>query len=302
MYLCDNRNIVSKGIVMNKKDCCVIFCILITSLALPVLLNWLLSIDGFIPSIFSKRDWFGFWTTYSTGVFALIIGYLAISFGNKNSEKAIMQQTQVFLRQESEKIKSEIANEIKSHNRLNNIFKHSSTFVAMDYDDIPGMTAKVMENRSLLRERLTSWGFVKQLYLSSPNLKNLVSEYDSCWSETAELLDKYLVLQMELLKKNQEIEEAAKRKGISDELLRLLTQKRRASNNQDCNEIEEEINRVSTSIDELQAKHDMYRKDLSELIQQVIPLQDAIVQSQDTLFSASLRFLTQLNEFTFLRK
>lgn len=62
------------------------------------------------------------------------------------------------------------------------------------------------------------------------------------------------------------------------------------------------IKGINSCIDELQAKQNMYRKELSELELQVIPLQDAIVQSQDTLFSASVRFLAQLNEFALLRK
>lgn len=118
---------------MNKKDYLVIVGILLGTLSIAFLINWLLSIDGFIPSSFSKNEWFGFWTTYSTGVFALIVGYLAISFGNKNSERALQQQNRLLVRQYSDKIKEEIAGEIKAHNRLFNVFDHSVTFVAMDH-------------------------------------------------------------------------------------------------------------------------------------------------------------------------
>ncbi|MCQ2220458.1 MAG: hypothetical protein MJZ12_03640, partial [Prevotella sp.] len=98
---------------MEKKDYKVIALILVGTMIIALLINFLLSIDGFIASDFSRHEWFSFWTTYTTGVFALIVGYLAISYGNRNSERALQQQNILLLRQESDKIKEEILEEIK---------------------------------------------------------------------------------------------------------------------------------------------------------------------------------------------
>ena len=85
------------------------------TMIIALLINFLLSIDGFIASDFSRHEWFSFWTTYTTGVFALIVGYLAISYGNRNSERALQQQNILLLRQESDKIKAEYTHRITMH-------------------------------------------------------------------------------------------------------------------------------------------------------------------------------------------
>lgn len=167
-----------KNCIMEKKDYIVVTLILVSTMIIALLINLLLSIDGFIAFDFSRHEWFGFWTTYTTGVFALIVGYLAISFGNRNSECSLQQQNILLLRQGSDKIKEEILDEIKEHNLLFNIFDHSVSLVSMNHDDIPGMNARVMKDRAHVKARCINWNFLKMLYLSSPNIKEYVDEYD----------------------------------------------------------------------------------------------------------------------------
>lgn len=86
------------------------------------MINKLLSIEnGFISSVFSKNEWFVFWTTYITGVFAVLVGFGAILASNKNSELAILQQTKLMQKQEVDRIVSEIINEVKSQISLFNV-------------------------------------------------------------------------------------------------------------------------------------------------------------------------------------
>lgn len=117
---------------MNKKDWFVTISIFCGAAIIAYLLNVIFSADGFIPSSFSKSEWFSFWTTYLTGIFALIIGYLAISFANKNSEKALNQQTFLLLKQENDQIKTEIREVIKAQYEIFNVLKHCSTFVTLN--------------------------------------------------------------------------------------------------------------------------------------------------------------------------
>lgn len=285
---------------MNKKDYLVIVGILLGTLSIAFLINWLLSIDGFIPSAFSKNEWFGFWTTYSTGVFALIVGYLAISFGNKNSERALQQQNLLLIRQYSDKIKEEIAGEIKAHNRLFNVFDHSVTFVAMDHNNIPGMNERVIKDRAALKERCIDWSFMKQMYLSSPYLNDIVDEYDKCWNESVEVLDNYLRLQIDLLSKVQECDRTLRMKGIYDELYRLHTQQLESPNRNDYDTLKSEMEEAYKGREQQKSILATCNKEIEELVSQLRKLLNGVVDAQNSLATASVCFLSKLSGYAFL--
>lgn len=286
---------------MEKKDYKVIALILVGTMIIALLINFLLSIDGFIASDFSRHEWFSFWTTYTTGVFALIVGYLAISYGNRNSERALQQQNILLLRQESDKIKEEILEEIKEHNLLFNIFDHSVTFVSVNYDDIPGMNARVMKDRALVKARCINWNFMKMLYLSSPNIKEYVDEYDKCWNKSVEILDNYLIIQTNLLLKVQEVDRAVYSMGLYDKQHLILTQKKDLSINKNDEKLDNEIEQAAFGREQQKIIQVQCNKEIAGLVEKLKKLTDGVVNAQDTLTSASISFLSHLNGFTFMR-
>lgn len=110
--------------IMKKKIMIGILFIIIGSLLNALLINELLSSNcELISSDFSKKEWFSFWTTYTTGILAVIIGYLTIVHANNNSKQAIMQQTGIIIRNRNDMILKEIVSEIKLHNSLFNIVR-----------------------------------------------------------------------------------------------------------------------------------------------------------------------------------
>lgn len=120
---------------MSKKDWCVIIGIIVVTVITALLLNLVLSKEGIIPTKFENHQWLSFWATYLTGIFALIIGYLAISFANKNSEKALQQQTEVLRQQENGRIKGEILCRINKQYKLFNVLEHCSAIYCCDQKD-----------------------------------------------------------------------------------------------------------------------------------------------------------------------
>lgn len=282
---------------MSNKDRTIIIGILIGALIIAAIINVLLSINGFIPSAFSNKEWFGFWTNYTTGVFALVIGYLAISFGNKNSERALQQQNMLLVKQESNKITEEIAQEIKRHNCLFNIFDHTVTFVSMDHDDIPGMNARVMQDRARINECRINWDFMRQMYLSSPYLTEIVDEYDKCWRESVIILDEFLIVQTNLLLKVQEEDRSVRSMGIYNQILLNQTQQKQFK---DDKELEIGIQETINGRDEQQRIRESCAKEISRLIEKSKNLTDRIVKAQESLTSASICFLSKLNGFVFV--
>lgn len=284
---------------MNKKDLFVVGGILLGTILVALLINFLLSVDGFIPSPFSKKDWFNFWTTYSTGVFALIVGYLVITFGNKNNERVLQQQNSLLLRQENDKIKEEIAEEIKSHNRIFNIFDHCLSFESIERAGKHEMN--VVQNRARLNERCINWNFLKLMYLSSDNAKVFTDEYDKCWCDSVKVLDGYLKIQLELLQDIHKADIALQSKQLYEKQHLLLTQQKNYPNNNGDKHLEEEISIATNGCNQQQHILEVCNKKIEELAKKMSAMQKNIIDSQNTLMTASFKFLSKLNAVTFLR-
>lgn len=285
---------------MCKNDWKVVGGILVGAIFVAYLINVLLSIDGFIPSAFSSKDWFGFWTNYTTGVFAVIVGYLAISFSNRNSERALRQQNMLLLKQDSDKIKEEIVKEIRIHNSLFNILDHCVTFIAINHDDIPGLNARVMHDRAKVNECRLNWNFIKQMYLSSHYLEEVVEEYDKCWGESVSILDEFLVLQTNLLLKVQEQGRAVHSIGLYDQILVNQKLKKNLSCHIDDEELEKEIQDTINGRDEQLLIKESCVKEIDEMISKSKTFVDRILAAQDALITVTICLLSKLNEYVFV--
>lgn len=284
---------------MNTKDWIVIGSILLASMLIAVLLNVFLSIDGFIPSAFSKNEWFEFWTTYTTGVFALIIGYLVISFGNKNSEQLLQQHNSLILRQESDGIKGEIAEEIKCHNRLFNVFDHYLMFNQMNHDSMQEMN--VVKDRARLNECCINWNFLKLMYLSSGKVKEFVDEYDRCWNRSVEVLDGYLKIQLDLLMSIQKANLALQSMNSYDKQYLFLKQQKDSANYNDAIGLDAEILEAANGRDQQKRVKERCNKEIAEFVKKLIDLQKGVLEAQNILTTASSNFLSKLNALAFLR-
>ncbi len=264
------------------------------------LINWLLSFDGFIPSAFSNREWFSFWTTYSPGISALIIGYLAISSGNKNNEKALRQQTALLIRQENDRFKAEITEEVKLQNLMFNILEHCAMFVTMDHKDIPGMNARVIKDRARIQERCISWNFIRQMYLQSSFLKEDVDRYDTCWNESVQKLDDYLKLQIDMLLKIQEVDRTEESIELYEKLLLELKQKLEHPSHRNEEKLKVQILEHEQAKEKCQKSRDEGNNAISIFVERAKALQDEILRAQSLFYISSMEFLSKINQFTFM--
>ena len=57
----------------------------------------LLTYGNIIKTNLSNDSWLNFWGSYSSGIFAVVVGYLAIIYSNRNNEKAILQQEKLLI-------------------------------------------------------------------------------------------------------------------------------------------------------------------------------------------------------------
>lgn len=285
---------------MNKKDWFVTISIICGAAIIAYLLNVILSADGFIPSSFSKSEWLSFWATYLTGVFALVIGYLAISFANKNSEKALKQQTFLLVKQENERIKTEIREVVKTQYEIFNVLKHCSIFVTLNLDDIPGMLQTVVDDRAKVHDQCNAWTLFVQLNLQSPYLAQAVNEYQQCWGESSSLLDQYLKQQIEYLQKVRTVDDALKSVGIYDKMILLLNQKLQ-SPNVTTDVSDKELVNLQSEREEKQNTVQETNEQIKTLLSQIATTQESLIIAQDNMEKASVRFLNTIKAIDFTK-
>ncbi|MBQ0160865.1 MAG: hypothetical protein KBT28_09645 [Bacteroidales bacterium] len=285
---------------MNKKDWLVTISIVCGAAIIAYLLNVILSADGFIPSSFAKSEWFSFWTTYLTGIFALIIGYLAISFANKNSEKALSRQTFLIVKQENDRIKTEIREVIKTQYEIFNVLKHCSIFVTFNLDDIPGMLQTVVDDRAKVHDQCNAWNLFAQLNLQSPYLAQAVNEYQQCWGESSSLLDQYLKQQIEYLQKIRTADGALKSVDIYDKMILLLNQKLQSPNVTE-NDSDNNLDNLQREREEKQRLLQDINEEIKTLLSQIATTQDHLIKAQDNMEKASVRFLNTIKAIDFTK-
>ena len=101
-----------------KKDLYVVLGIIISGIAIAFIINTMLTYGNVIKTSLSNDSWLNFWGSYSSGIFAVVVGYLAIIYSNRNSEKAILQQEKLLIRQQN----------IKKLDDYNNCLKNNFLF------------------------------------------------------------------------------------------------------------------------------------------------------------------------------
>lgn len=280
---------------MSKKDFYVIIGIIIVTSITAFVLNWLLSIKGFIPTKFDNSQWLSFWATYLTGIFALLIGYLAISFTNKNNEKALLQQTEVLRQQENGRIKGEILSRIKKQFELFNVLEYSSAIYCCDKEDYSAQLQRLVDERARLHKECNLWCLFVPLYLQSPKLTIFVNEYQRCWSESTDILDEFLKLQIQFLQKAKEQDIAIQSKVIYDQILTIINQK----SDIQSESVLYDINTYKKEREEQQGIENETRDDIRKLTAQLSLVLDSLQKAQDNMKHSSVLFLQRINMIDF---
>lgn len=284
---------------MSFHDRKIVASIVIGAIVIALLLICGLSVDGYMPTKVTKSDWLSFWSTYLTGVSALVIGYLAISYANKNSEKALKQQTVLLIRQDNDKIKAQISDIVNRQYRQINVLNHCSTFVALDLDDIPGMLQRLADDRAQLHDLCNEWCLFYRLHLQHPEITELVNRYQGCWAEASSLLDEYLKLQIDYLKKVSIVEQAEKTIGLYNKIILALNQKSHLPGENPSNtpDIAEQLQ----GRDKQQKIVEDTNYNIKDILTQVLLVQDSLLKAQDNMQNASTTFLSNIRSIAFYK-
>ena len=110
--------------------------IIISGIAIAFIINTLLTYGNVIKTNLSNDSWLNFGGSYSSGIFAVVVGYLAIIYSNRNSEKAILQQEKLLIRQQNIKKLDDYNNCLKNNLALLNIVDVMGITVGLDHQSI----------------------------------------------------------------------------------------------------------------------------------------------------------------------
>lgn len=287
-------------VYFDKKDLFIVLAIIIVASLIAFFVNLALSSDlEWIPTVFAKTDWLLFFASYITGVFALIVGYLALSASNKAHLSSIRLHTSTIIRQESNHLYAEIQEELKQQNLLFNIIKVTTAIGMNDYKDLLEKKAMLIDYRAKLYERQIHWGFLKNLYLQSEYTTAYVKKYEDCWNSSVDILEDFLKLQIALFDCAQENDnDLAIQLNLQKQLSALLAIKKTATADEatlvDIENIKVELDNYNNKIVKGKQEFERIVKEIAEKI----PILNSC---KDSVFSASILLLSQISQFVFVK-
>lgn len=180
---------------MKNKDLYVVLGIIISGIAIAFIINMLLTYGNVIKTNLSNDSWLNFWGSYSSGIFAVVVGYLAIIYSNRNNEKAILQQEKLLIRQQNIKKLDEYNNCLKNNLALLNIVDVMGITVGIDHQNLSLSKLAICQMKGLIYTTDLQYRYVFEVDVQHQKT-NLEKTYEECWIKArmglSDLLDQEL--------------------------------------------------------------------------------------------------------------
>ena len=169
--------------------------IIISGIAIAFIINTLLAYGNVIKTNLSNDSWLNFGGSYSSGIFAVVVGYLAIIYSNRNSEKAILQQEKLLIRQQNIKKLDDYNNCLKNNLALLNIVDVMGITVGLDHQNISLSKSEICQIKGRIYATDLQYRYVFEVDVQRQKT-NLEKTYEECWIKAriglSDLLDQEL--------------------------------------------------------------------------------------------------------------
>ena len=190
---------------MTRKDFTVVFFIVAIGVLFAYVINQSLSYGNLIKTTLPNDSWLDFWGGYSGGLFAAIVGYLAIVYSNRNSEKAIKQQYKLLQEQDKRRNLDEYVNCLKKNLDVINLVEISKYIGGVDYNNLPTSIETLYGKKASIHAQDIQFNYI-QCIEDKTKQTNLEKQYIECWNQAKicyfHLLD-VLVEYVQRTKRNQ---------------------------------------------------------------------------------------------------
>lgn len=276
-----------------KKDIITVTTIFVVGILIAYGLNIALTYGNLIETSISKETWLNFWGSYCGGLFAIIIGYLAIVHSNRNSEKAINQQYILLQQQHKEKRLDEYNKCLRNNLELMNAVDVIGITVAIDYDHLSTSKAEIVKRKSLIFSYDLQYRYVFEVD-SNTNKTDIEERYNNCWIESHSLLSNLLDVQLNFIvrisQNNAETHIKLNNQGIISALQRLIEL---SNNKNDIAKYQERVAETHKELELLETSIRTYKNDVDAMTIEIKHLMDILLVKAKELFDLSILLMKE---------
>lgn len=276
-----------------KKDIIIVTTIFVVGILIAYGLNIALTYGNLIETSISKETWLNFWGSYCGGLFAIIIGFLAIVHSNRNSEKAINQQYMLLQQQHKEKRLDEYNKCLRNNLELMNAVDIVGITVAIDYDHLSTSKAEIVKKKSLIFSYDLQYRYVFEVD-SNNNKTEIEEKYNNCWIEAHSLLSNLLDVQLNFIvrisQNNAETHIKLNNQGIISALQRLIEL---SNNKNDIAKYQEKVAETHKELELIEASIRIYKNDVDAMTIEIKHLMDMLLVKAKELFDLSILLMKE---------
>lgn len=276
-----------------KKDIIIVTTIFVVGILIAYGLNIALTYGNLIETSISKETWLNFWGSYCGGLFAIIIGFLAIVHSNRNSEKAINQQYMLLQQQHKEKRLDEYNKCLRNNLELMNAVDVVGITVAIDHDHLSKSKAEIVKKKSLIFSYDLQYRYVFEVD-SNNNKTEIEEKYNNCWIEAHSLLSNLLDVQLNFIvrisQNNAETHIKLNNQGIISALQRLIEL---SNNKNDIAKYQEKVAETHKELELIEASIRIYKNDVDAMTVEIKHLMDMLLVKAKELFDLSILLMKE---------
>ena len=276
-----------------KKDIIIVTTIFVVGILIAYGLNIALTYGNLIETSISKETWLNFWGSYCGGLFAIIIGFLAIVHSNRNSEKAINQQYMLLQQQHKEKRLDEYNKCLRNNLELMNAVDVVGITVAIDHDHLSTSKAEIVKKKSLIFSYDLQYRYVFEVD-SNNNKTEIEEKYNNCWIEAYSLLSNLLDVQLNFIvrisQNNAETHIKLNNQGIISALQRLIEL---SNNKNDIAKYQEKVAETHKELELIEASIRIYKNDVDAMTIEIKHLMDMLLVKAKELFDLSILLMKE---------
>ena len=275
------------------KNILIVTSIFVVGILIAYGLNIALTYGNLIETSISKETWLNFWGSYCGGLFAIIIGFLAIVHSNRNSEKAINQQYMLLQQQHKEKRLDEYNKCLRNNLELMNAVDVVGITVAIDHDHLSISKAEIVKKKSLIFSYDLQYRYVFEVD-SNNNKTEIEEKYNNCWIEAHSLLSNLLDVQLNFIvrisQNNAETHIKLNNQGIISALQRLIEL---SNNKNDIYKYQERVAETHKELELIEASIRTYKNDVDAMTIEIKHLMDMLLVKAKELFELSILLMKE---------
>ena len=271
---------------MKKKDIYAVLGIIISGIAIAFIINMLLTYGNIIKTNLSNDSWLNFWGSYSSGIFAVVVGYLAIIYSNRNNEKAILQQEKLLIRQQYN-------NCLKNNLALLNIVDVMGITVGIDHQNLSLSKSAICQMKGRIYTTDLQYRYVFEVDVQRQKT-NLEKTYEECWIKAriglSDLLDQELSFIERINQNRYDIqikENNIHRKNI------LLELSKQTPDVEKRKPLQQEIQEVNIELERLDRKIISYYDDVDKMTTSIKDSSLGLNNTIKVLFDISLLLIKE---------